>query len=62
MSDGKNLGLNDLGVPALAHWEMFNCPQNQPGDWAMDETGEVTCPWCLQQFEKMRKERKELIG
>lgn len=62
MTKESELGLNDLGVPALAHYELNGlCPESQPGDWSMDDVKDVTCPVCLKKFDKMREERRKLV-
>ena len=60
----STLGDNDLGVPAVAHYEIywFNCGHNQPGDWSVEEVDEVTCPECLKKFEEMRNQRRKLLS
>jgi len=62
VSDERFVGMNDLGVPALAHWDLFRCDDSQPGDWAVDEVKDVTCPACIKRFDKMRGERRKVIG
>jgi hypothetical protein len=58
MSESRK-GLNDLGEPALSHYDLRRCSLNAPGDWSVDEVKDVDCPECLESFEQLRKRQRE---
>jgi hypothetical protein len=53
-------GLNDLGMPVLAHWVSEPCHAVAPGDWVVDEVTDVTCPACLKWFEMIRDRQRDM--
>ena len=54
--------MNDLGLPAFSHWEMFQCDLTAPGDIAVDEVQDVDCPECLKRFKELRDRQIKARG